>query len=478
MTKVLRLQLLTAIEISSIYDKCLDVLSSKGVKIDYPQALKVLDKAGATVEFDTHQVRFSKDIIEMALRSVPHEFTVKGSDEKHDFVVPHPTGSFYTSTCIQTMRYHDPETNIFCDATVDKLAEWAQLTEALNNIDICAIQTPMDVPRETADVHGLSVLLQNTSKPLMLLAYCLETVDYLFELMVAKAGSVEALKERPLLLINPTSLSPFEFKPMDMEQIMHACRYGIPIAANVLPGSGGTAPITIAGTVLVACIEILAMLVMSQLVKPGIPFIGAVFSTTLDMAKGNALLGNTESMLCRAAACQFIKETFRIPVETFSFMTDSYVSDGQAMVEKALMPAMLAMAGSDIQYGAGRLGGSSTASPIQLVIDDQLVTIIKRCTSGVQINDETLAFKEILETRGDFLSLKHTLRHCRETIRPDLFVPDSLTDWESKGRKDLYARAVDKYREIRKNVRGQPLSEDLRREMNRIVKRADDRLAR
>ena len=473
-----RLRFLTENEASLIYEKCLDILSEKGVKVEYPKALDILKKAGARVDEKTEHVRFSRDQIEAALRTVPSTFTVKGSHEKHDFVVPHPAGSFYTSTCIQTMLYHDPDTNGFVDVTGKSLAQWTQLAQRLENIHKIAIQTPTDVPHETADVHALNILLQNTAKPLMVLAYCPETVDYLFELMLAKAGSVEALQERPMLLTYPTSLSPLKFKPIDLETILQSCRYGVPVVANSLAISGATAPVTVAGTVLLASVEILAMVVMTQIFKSGTPVIGSVYTTSMDMASGLALLGNAESMLARAAAAQFIKAAFNIPVETFSFMTDAYVSDGQAMLEKSLMPALLDLAGSDIQYGAGRLGGPTAASPIQLIIDDQLFTIIHKCNSPIVVNEDTLAVPEILENApdGNFITTDHTLRYCRDNIRPGLFVAGSMDDWQKKGGKDLYERAVEMYKEIQKELKPQALPEEVRREMGMIVKRADDHL--
>ena len=265
---------------------------------------------------------------------------------------------------------------------------------------------------------------------------------------------------------------------MDMETILQSCRYGIPVVANSLAISGATGPVTVAGTALLASVEILAMLVMTQLFQPRTPVIGSVYTTSMDMATGNALLGNAESMLGRATASQFIKSCFNIPVETFSFMTDSYLSDGQAMVEKSLMPAMLDLAGSDIQYGAGRLGGATAASPIQLIIDNQLFTIIQKTNADVVINEDTLALQEIFDNapEGNFVTTDHTLRYCRESIRPSLFVADSLDHWQTKGSKSLYERAVEMYKDIRTQLKPQDIPDEIRRDMNSVVKKADDHL--
>ena len=474
----MKIDFLTESETSMVRDQCFQILLEKGIKVEYQPALKLFEKAGARVDVATEQVYFTRDIIETALTTVPKEFVARGAGEAHDMELPHPTGSFYTSTCIQSMQVHDPATGRTVDNTVERFAEWCQLAEVLPNVHKVAIQTPMDVPHETADVHALKVQLENTSKPLMILAYCPESVDYLFDLLLARAGSVEALKARPLALTYPTSLSPLKFKPMDLMTIQRSCQYGIPIVGNSLAISGATAPVTPAGTALVAAVEILAMLVMSQIYQPGHPFVGSVYTTTMDMKTGNAMLGNVESMLSRAVGAQFIKKAFHIPTETFSFMSDAYLSDGQAILEKSLMPAILSLAGSDIQYGMGRLGGPTLASPVQMVMDDRIFTIIQRSLSGVEINADTLAMPEIVEHApdGQFLANPHTLRHCRDGIRPDLFMADSVDTWKAEGGKDLYERAVEKYNALKKEFKSQALSDDVIKDMEKIVKRADEQL--
>ncbi|MEZ5124839.1 MAG: trimethylamine methyltransferase family protein [Thermoleophilia bacterium] len=478
MAGTLRVNPLSGDDIAAIREKALRILAEHGVKVDYEKALQRFAAAGADVDMETRIVRFPRDVVEAAIAAAPKSVTVKGGDAKHDFTVPDPTGKFYSTTCVQTMRYLDPDAGDYVENTHQRFAEWCQLVEKLPNIHVCAIQTPMDAPPETADVHALNVQLQNTSKPLMLLAYCYESVPYLFELMLARAGSAEALRERPLLLSNPTSLSPLVYKDMDMAQLLGAAEYNVPVAANSLPVLGATSPGTIAGTVLLEVVELLAFLTMSQMLKPGLPFIATVFNTTMDLGTGNALLASSETILTRAACCQFFKDGIGVPVETFSMMADSYVPDGQAAAEKVLQPTILSMSGADILYGAGRLGGSTLASPVQLVIDDRLLAVVQRTVSGVEVDDETLAEQEIIDAGpgGHYLRRKHTLRHCREMIRPDLFVPDVLDNWVNAGRKDLQTRAIELYRELRKDLAPVELPDDVKRDMDNVVKAADKAL--
>ena len=177
------------------------------------------------------------------------------------------------------------------------------------------------------------------------------------------------------------------------------------------------------------------MIVMAQLFAPGHPVMACGYNSTLDMATGNANIASVETALAQAAAAQFMKEAFEVPVLTASMWTDSYVSDGQTVISKSLNAVLNGMAGADVLYGAGRLGGSTLASPAQLIIDDRMTALLRRYTAGVEADDDTLGVQAILDAGagGNYLRARHTLKHCRDAVRPDLFVADPLDTWQNAG---------------------------------------------
>ena len=479
MSGPLSIQPLSAAEVATVYEKCLEILSGHGVKVDQPSAFGWLREAGCEVDDDTRMVRMPGDVVEAALETVPAGFVAKGGNERHDLPLPHPGGGPYTSSCIQSMLYLDVDSGEFRDVTRESWAAWCRLAEALPNIDAVAIQTPMDVPPETADIHALAVQLQNTSKPLNLLAYCLESVPYLFELLLVRAGSEEALRERPLAWFDPTSLSPLVFKDMDVLTIELCCRYGIPVAPCSLVVGGGTGPITPASQALLVGVEVLAMIVMTQILAPGHPILASAYNSTMDMGTGNTNLGSVTTALAQAAAAQFMREAFKVPVLTASLWSDSYASDGQTVFSKGMNSALTAMAGADVVYGAGRLGGSTLASPAQLVIDDRMTALVRGYAAGMTADDDTLGVQAILDAGagGNYLRARHTLKHCREAARPDIFVADPLDTWQNAGAPDLYERAAARYRELRQGLAPLDLPDEVVRDLEKLVAAADAALA-
>ncbi len=478
MGDTLKLRMLSSDQVSTMRDKCFYLLSEMGMKIDHEGVLAMLAAAGAPVDTETNVVRFPIDLIEAALNTVPSELTVKGAEERHDCPIPHPDGLFYACTNIQSMLHHDPDSGRFVDNTAARFAEWCQLIEVMEHANICAIQTPMDVPAESAEVHALNIQMQNTTKPLWMHAFSLAAVPFMFELMVARVGSIEALRERSLVIINPGTVSPFIMKTMDAEEILQACHHGVPISADGHAMAGFTSPMTVAGSVVQNCAEVLAHVVVCQVIKPGHPIMMTQFNVPGDMSTGFSTLATPAANVQRSAGVQLCKEGFGIPVSGCPIMTDTYASDGRAVAEKALGGLMSIMAGMDIVYGLGRLGGASLASPIQLVIDNQLIGLLKEYVGGVHVDDEYLAVDEIVAAGigGSFVTKKHTLRHCRDYVEPSLFRFQLQQTWEAEGEKDLYARAVDEYRRLRSTVKPVDLPDDVRRAMDAVVARADKAL--
>ena len=97
----------------------------------------------------------------------------------------------------------------------------------------------------------------------------------------------------------------------------------------------------------------------------------------------------------------------------------------------------------------------NTFSLEKLVIDHEIVAMIKRVQKGFDVSDETLAVALIhaLGPGGDYMSTEHTFRHFKE----ELYIPPNIIDkknrntWEAEGKKDIFQRAHEKVEEILAN---------------------------
>jgi len=199
------------------------------------------------------------------------------------------------------------------------------------------------------------------------------------------------------------------------------------------------------------------------------------------MRTGNALFGAPEGGLLAAAISQIGTELYGIPPQAIGLDSDGF-SFGDSMFQKAQNLAFQAMAGGKLIIGAGCVEATMALSPIQLVVDDELMAIARRWVRGIVVDDETLAVDAIdrVGPRGDFLADDLTIAYLRsgELLDTELFERGSREAWEAKGGRTLEQRAADTARRILAEHEVPPLPAEVERELDAIVARADRVLAR
>jgi trimethylamine:corrinoid methyltransferase-like protein len=455
-----------------------ELLEHRGVKMDHPEILKLMDKAGATVDFDSGIVRLSKEFLAEQISQAPTKITLAGRNGENSVEIPREDGTFHTRTNTGAQSWIDLESGKYRRITAADVIDWARLADRLDQISFCAFPVPSDVPTATPDVHALNLMLQNVEKHVWVQPYTKESVDYLIKLAVVAAGGEQALRANPRVSFITCSLTPLEFKCMDLDIILKCARNGIPLHACSLPGAGATAPITVPGVVLLSAAEILAMLAAAQVVQPGIPVIATPLIFSTDMMTGRSLQSSAESMQGAALAVQFIKAAFGIPTHTYGIGSDSPVMDGQCMSEGAMRSMLMGLSGADIFGGAGQIEVATTISPVQLAIDNEVFGTVRRMIANITFDDDSLAWSDLLtvEPGGNFLTGDHTLRHCRDGLMSTNFSRMTREDWNKQGQGDLVTRAVEFCKDLLEKAAPSNLPEQATREMDSIVERADKQL--
>lgn len=484
------MRFLTDSETAELRERVAMFLCERGVELQHPQMLEKLAEFGARVDRSSALIRFPLKLQEQALQSVPRTFSLEAQPPGDPvsgggaavMQIPHPRGGFYVCTGTGGRGYLDPETGEYRLLSLEDVHTWGRLVGALEQIDLCAFPTPTDAPPETVDVHALAALLQSTTKHIWIQPHTEQTLPFLLELCAARAGGRDQLKTHPLASIIACSLTPFRFKPMDIEVILQACEYGLPVHASSLPVIGGTSPITTIGTVLTAAIEVLAMVIMTQLIKPGHPVFALATALGMDMRSGRAVKACPEAMQANALSAQFLTEAYALPVHTAGLSSDTFSTDGQAMVEHSLYGLMVAAAGAAVLGRAGELEAAKTFSPLQLIVDEEIAAALRRVRQlqgELTLGEKSTAWEDILTVSpgGHFLETEHTLRHCREAFQPGLFVRQSRDAWSSGGGSTLIDRARNRCRELLAGAGQEEIPAGQIDELKRIVAAADRALA-
>ena len=119
-----------------------------------------------------------------------------------------------------------------------------------------------------------------------------------------------------------------------------------------------------------------------------------------------------------------------------------------------------------------------TFSLTQLVIDNEIVKMVKEVVRGIDINEESMAVKVIKQVgpAGNFLSVEHTLRHMREQSHSKLIDRRMWQQWEKDGKKDFAQRAHEEVLSILKSHEPEPLPQATLSALHSIVVNAEERL--
>jgi len=113
-----------------------------------------------------------------------------------------------------------------------------------------------------------------------------------------------------------------------------------------------------------------------------------------------------------------------------------------------------------------------TFSPVQLVIDNEMLGIIGRILKGVIVNERTIPIDLIATVgrKGNYLSEMHTVDHFREELHvAKLLDRGGWDEWKASGSLSLRNRAHRQAVNFTREHVPEPLSEYKRRELAKVV---------
>jgi len=473
------LRILSDEQLKMVHNATLTVLEKTGMRVDHAQAREVLQAAGARVDHDTKIVKFPPALVEEKLKLLPRKVTYYGRTPEFDFTVE-AGGEIYSRVAGGAINYIDLKTGAAHRSCLADWVEFARLVDALPDIHCVCTMHCGDVPAATADIHGMRVVIENQRKPLIHTAFSLRIQQYLQELAIAVRGSRQALAERPLYHHVLSPISPLILDEDSTAQLFLACDYGIPTDIPIMPISGVSAPITLAGTLVQANAEFLGTMTLAQTYKPGHVMPYFTDPVVANLRTGATLFAAPEGGLLVAAIAQLGSELYGLSPQGIGLDSDGYTVE-QALFQKCQNAIFQSMAGGRLLIGAGAVEACMALSPAQLVIDDEIVRIARRWTRSIKVDESTLAVDVIAKVGpgGQFLMEEHTLDrlHTGELITTEIFERDKRELWEEKGSRSLEQKARERGLALLAKHQVPPLPVEVQRELAAIIRSADRELA-
>lgn len=409
-----------------------------------PEVLAVFRKNGFLIT-DENVVHITPDELQAALRTAPRKFIRKGAHAGRDVVIGDRESKFAVGSLPIWVIETEPVISRR-PATWDDLISFTLLSESLDGYSIGnAVVQPREIPNEVMHVLWNRNSTVRMTKP----ACCwygdsLERAEEGLEVLRLAAGGLENLRNLKRWAITVCPDRALEWGASVIGGMVMADAE-VPVDILPMPFLGSMYPVTLAGALVQSAVEVLGIVVLTQLVRPGCPVLyAASYGGIMDMKTASHSFGAPESALFAAASTQ-LGHAFGLPVNMMQGTTDSKLPDAQAAYEKTMTYLMCALAGADCVTQAGALlDFALSASYESLVIEDEIVRFVKRISRGARISVDTIAEEEIMSLPfgGHYLETEHTLLHFRKELEPAL-VSDRWTweRWRNDGCKDTAKRA-------------------------------------
>jgi len=414
-----------------VHEKSVQILSQVGFCVPEMGALARLETAGFPVDRDSRMVRMTPELLETALARLPRD--VRLYDRAGVTPAPFERGPCFMGAGTP-VNVFDLETGARRPATRQDVRHLVTLQDALPQVDIVRPTVTATDQGECSDLVEIAELLRCTGKPVVHRTLSAERVDAAAEMLAVVAGGEDAFRARPNFATLYCPISPGYFTPENVRCMLRWAEHGVPITLLSMAMGGASAPATLLGELVVINTDVLAWIVVLQILYPGLPLLYGSVSAVLDMRTGLLPLGAPERGMINGGAAAMARY-YGIPSMCGGLSSDAKELDAQAGFEKAVTAVPLLLEGADIIYGVGATDAGSSISYTQMILDDEFIAGLRRLMQGISVHDleEEVALIKANTPRGNFLKARHTRRTFREHWQPGILSRDSYEAWQAKG---------------------------------------------
>jgi trimethylamine---corrinoid protein Co-methyltransferase len=454
-----------------------ELLEDPGVLCTNPRVITIFREKGAAVEEagNYQRIRISSSMLDTALESAPAKIVLGARDPNNRLILDaaEPRCRFGSGA----------ETNVWLDVTIDeageaqfhredgsieRLCRSAHLCEHLEHLDFFIRNVNIrdtEVTDENKDVNKFLASLNNITKHVQAGLTSLSALDDVIRMGEIIAGGPEAFEKNPVLsFIACVIKSPLEFVPDTSDKVIEIAKRKVPIVISSCPLGGTTGPFDEFGMVAQINAELLAGVVLTQLVAPGAPVLYGSVPVRSRLDTLDDMYGAPEFNHYNMSCAQLARY-YGLPCYSTAGVADCKEPGIQATFEKMLTLGAVPLSGAQyIHYAFGLLERTNTFCPVQAVMDDIHIGILKRSFASAKIDGEKKerAVSLIREIMGS--PDRTYMYHLPMPSREDVYVRYPL----HKKNETTLAAAHRKYHEILSRP-ANPLPEAVRQKLQKEI---------
>lgn len=488
--------MLTTDQVHILRDRTLELLGKVGMRVESDELVQIMLDRGCTQHPQTGRVLIPAGLVNDLVAALePHRWIDDDDQSLHPYcgidwahwlmwtgqkesVRERMKSQFLMSAfdCGPTTFYDYPSgqsrpvnTDIF--VTMKKFAQ------ATPEIGYIATWYRQDCPKETERIESLVLALNYTTKVDGIEAIDPAVVKYLVGIGEIMSG-VE--RDARYLAGSECMTAPLILDHRSAEDMLARKAAGVrKYHMASMPTIGVSTPVTVAAAIVLGAAEVLGGLVAAFCLDPEGDLTGRMISTVLDMKYATAASIGPATVMTNLGVKELFDQCWggHCWVEVF-FSPTVKVPGLQAVYENFYGGSAAArlLGNAHIPYpGMGTLDNGGLGSPTQFILDMEIRKGQFAVKDEIEVSDETLIFAEFcghVAEEKEFLTTDHTLRHYRELWRSDLFPSDTAGAAGRTSEQRILDLCEEKWRANVEAWEAPDLSEDKRKELEKLVERA------
>jgi trimethylamine--corrinoid protein Co-methyltransferase len=473
----LRGQVLSEGERERVHAESLRILAEAGVRVHSGDALKVLERGGAKVDWDAKVARIPAQMVTEALSRAPKSFLLGARNPAHAMPLPSPVSRYALDGTAAFAQ--DFETGERRYGTSKDIEEAIRVFHAM---DLGVMAWPPvcaeDKPAHSRPLHEFLTMAKFSSKHGQHELHTAGQARFLIEGLKAIMGGADKVRARNAFSLIYCPVAPLTHDGPMLDAYLQLGELGVPVMTLPMPVTGTTGPASLFSNVCLGNAEALSSFVIFEFAHPGRPIIHASATGNMEMRTG-AFLGGTPEMGLMSAALVEMGRYYGFPTASAGCTADAHEAGAQAVMEKLITALPPAIASADIIVGFGEVESDQLLILEQIVVDNEIAHFCERVANG--INASKVYTDDVIHVGpgGNFLSMKSTRAEARsgEFYQASLFDRHATDKWTELGKPSMYSEARAKVREILAAPVVDPLPDSILAALDEILAHADKELA-
>jgi trimethylamine---corrinoid protein Co-methyltransferase len=458
-------------EIESLHHASLRILSEIGMQVLCPEARQIYAAAGCVV--DDQMVRFDPDLIVEKIVTAPAEFTLHARNPAHSLQIGGNWQAYGTVASAPNVADLDRGRRSGNRADYQNLLRLAQMLNSVHFLAGYPVE-PTDIHHSVRHIHATHDALTLTDR--VFSTYSLgrqRNIDCVEMARIARGLTDDEITNQASTFTVVNTNSPLRLDVPMSQGIIEFAQRGQAVCVTPFTLAGAMAPVTLAGALSQQNAEALAGLLLTQLVRPGAPFIYGGFTSNVDMQSGAPAFGTPEYVKAAIIGGQLARR-YKVPFRSSNVCAANAVDSQSAYESVFALWGAITGGVNFLMHGAGWMEGGLHASFEKMVIDADNLHMVSAMLDPVIVDEDTLAFDAIrtVGPGGHFFGVEHTQERFRTAFyRPMISDWRNYETWEEAGKPDAASKANTLYKAFLAAYEPPPMDDAIREELDAFVAR-------